>query len=63
MSSSLITSLLQHMPTKFSLKMTQTFDVTSFKPFMILPQQDTLAFQILGNSYANNMKALDSENL
>jgi len=30
---------------------------------MILLQQDILAFQTLGNSYANNMKAPDSENL
>ena len=56
-------SSLQHMPTKFSLKTIQTSDVTSFKPFMTPLQQDTLAFQTLGNLYMNNMKAPDLENL
>jgi len=50
------------MPTKFSLKTTQIYDETSFKPFTILLQLDTLGSLILGNLSTNNMKDLDLEN-
>ena len=63
---SLITSLLQQILlryTKFSLTMTLTCATTSYRPFMTPQLLDIWAFQTLGNLFASNTKALDSENL